>query len=79
MVPRWLSPAGKRKALSWQGKESSHQGKDANEQARVLWDSYAPRYDQHIRVSERLLSPTAGPGPAARHPAGRWRSLSGPA
>lgn len=32
-------------------------GKDANEQARVLWDRYAPRYDQHIRVSERLLFP----------------------
>ena len=32
-------------------------GKDANEQARVLWDRYAPRYDQHIAVSERLLFP----------------------
>ena len=31
--------------------------RDANEQARGLWDRYAPRYDRHIRLSERLLFP----------------------
>ena len=31
--------------------------RDANEQARGLWDRYAPRYDRHIRLSERLLEP----------------------
>jgi ubiquinone/menaquinone biosynthesis C-methylase UbiE len=31
--------------------------KDANEQARGLWDRYAPRYDRHIRLTERLLFP----------------------
>jgi ubiquinone/menaquinone biosynthesis C-methylase UbiE len=30
---------------------------EANEQARRLWDRYAPRYDRQIRVSERLLFP----------------------
>jgi hypothetical protein len=29
----------------------------ANEQARRLWERYAPRYDRHIRISERLLFP----------------------
>jgi len=29
----------------------------ANEQARGLWDRYAPRYDRQIRISERLLFP----------------------
>jgi ubiquinone/menaquinone biosynthesis C-methylase UbiE len=30
-------------------------GTEANEQARRLWERYAPRYDRQIRVSERLL------------------------
>jgi ubiquinone/menaquinone biosynthesis C-methylase UbiE len=30
---------------------------EANEQARRLWNRYAPRYDRQIRVSERLLFP----------------------
>jgi hypothetical protein len=32
-------------------------GTKANEQARRLWERYAPRYDRHIRISERLLFP----------------------
>jgi ubiquinone/menaquinone biosynthesis C-methylase UbiE len=32
-------------------------GATANEQARRLWERYAPRYDRQIRVSERLLFP----------------------
>lgn len=30
---------------------------NADEQARKMWDRYAPRYDRQIRISERLLFP----------------------
>jgi ubiquinone/menaquinone biosynthesis C-methylase UbiE len=32
-------------------------GTEADEQARRLWERYAPRYDRQIRVFERLLFP----------------------